>query len=237
MRLRENIFMIACPARSGSTFLVTLLRSHPHILCHGEVLVGNGITGISGAYGVKSRENPKILEQLADERRENFERFLYKYVLDGQSKQVVGFKLKSDELVLPEYKKVKNVVVSDRDIAILHLNRRNLLARYLSWHVVNHVTGVTLVHEKHNVPNVPSVRLDPNACLHDFEVTRERETFTRNLFKDHRLIEVVYEDLASANQHVFHDICDFLGVSRQFLTSVTQKIIRQPLHGSSPIFS
>lgn len=253
MRMRENAFMITCPSRSGSTFLVHLLRSHPDILCHGEVLVGDRLTGIYGSYRTKSLKNPEILEQLAEERRENFERFFYQRVLDSQDKKLVGFKLKSDELVLPEYEVVKDVVARDRDIAVIHLNRRNFLERYLSWYVADQVTGIHMVHQTQELPDVPPVHLDPQACLADFKAAQERETFTRTLFKDHPMIEVCYEDLVAAHENVshhifdflrpprrfrtslshekvFHDICDFLGASRRFLTSVTKKIIQRPPH-------
>jgi len=42
---RDNIYMITCPARSGSTMLVHLLRSHPDIISHDEVFASAGILG------------------------------------------------------------------------------------------------------------------------------------------------------------------------------------------------
>jgi len=104
MSYRIRTYMITCPARTGSTMLVQLLRSHPEICSHGEVFTPHRITGITGIYAQERREEPDFLERLAVERNDDPIKFLYKIVLDPQGKKAVGFKLKHDELVLPEYK-------------------------------------------------------------------------------------------------------------------------------------
>ena len=53
---RDNGFMITCPARSGSSMLVHLLRSHPEICAHDEVFSPDKVRGLSGKYLQRSRE-------------------------------------------------------------------------------------------------------------------------------------------------------------------------------------
>ena len=48
------------------------------------------------------------------------------------------------------------------------------------------------------------------------------------LFRDHRSIDIAYEDLASGDGAVHHAVCDFLGVTRRTLTSSTRKIVTSP---------
>jgi len=67
-------FMITCPARSGSSMLVNLLRSHPEICAHDEVFSPDKVRGLSGKYLQRSRETrvssngflPKDTEILSD---------------------------------------------------------------------------------------------------------------------------------------------------------------------------
>src|SRR5207247_5050644 len=140
---RDNIYMITCPARTGSTMLVHLLRSHPEICSQCEVLLTKRITGITGTYLKKSREQADFIERLSRDRDSDPIKFLYKIVLDLQGKKAVGFKLKHDELVLPEYKALRDEIAADLDFRIINLYRENLLRRFLSNYIVNIVTHTT----------------------------------------------------------------------------------------------
>ena len=112
--------------------LVHLLRSHPDICSHDEVLSPGTLGGITGNYLIKRRAEPDFAERMAAIRDRDPIKFLYKIVLDLQGKKAVCFKLKHDELVRPEYKVLRDEIVSDRDFRIIHLRRENLLRRYLS---------------------------------------------------------------------------------------------------------
>src|SRR5437870_13457237 len=107
--------------------MLLLVRSHPRISSLSEVLSGNNITGVTGTYCRKSREQPDFLDRLTTERDRDPVKFLYKIVLDLQGKKVVGFKLKHDELVLPQYSRLRSEIVNDLDFRIIHLWRRTLL--------------------------------------------------------------------------------------------------------------
>jgi hypothetical protein len=204
--------------------LVHLLRSHPEICSHSEVFTPNRITGITGTYLKKSRQQPDFLEKLSRERDRDPIKFLYKIVLDLQGKKVVGFKLKHDELVLPEFKVLRDEVVADLDFRIIHLRRENLLRRFLSHYLANRITHTTLAVQGQHVPDVPPVRLDPLECQRDFETTLKRDAEFRELFARHRSFSLSYEEMVTRDPEKMAALLEFLGVSPRELTTTTKKL-------------
>lgn len=217
--------MITGPARTGSSMLVHLLRSHPEICSHSEVFTPNRITGITGTYLKKSREQPDFLEKLSHERNRDPIKFLYKIVLDAQGKRVVGFKLKQDELVLPEFKTLRDEIAGDLDFRIIHLRRENLLRRFLSHFVANRITHTTLLVEgQPPISEVPPVRLDPLECQRDFETTLKRDAEFRERFARHRSFSLSYEEMVARDPEKIVGLQNFLGVSPRELTTTTKKL-------------
>lgn len=221
---RDNIYMITCPARSGSTMLVHLLRSHPEICSHSEVFTPDRITGITGTYCQKSPEQAEFIERLSRERDRNPIKFLYKIVLDLQGKKVVGFKLKHDELVRPEFKVLRDEIANDFDFRVIHLRRENLLRRFLSHYVANHLTRITLAVADQPVPEVRPVKLDPLECERDFVTTLKRDKEFRELFSRHRSFSLSYEEMVARDPAKIAALLDFLGVSPRELTTTTKKL-------------
>jgi hypothetical protein len=78
---RDNIYMITCPARSGNTMLVHLLRSHPDIISHDEVFSSGTLGGTTGTYLIKRREEPDFAERMAAIRDRDSIKFLYKIIV------------------------------------------------------------------------------------------------------------------------------------------------------------
>src|SRR5947199_9756333 len=95
---RDNIYMITCPARTGSTVLVHLLRSHPEICSHDEIFSTGKSGGITGTYLIKRRADPESIDRLSAERDPDPIKFLYEIALDLQGKKAACFKRKHDEL-------------------------------------------------------------------------------------------------------------------------------------------
>ena len=227
-----RLFLITCPARSGSTMLVHLLRSHPQICSHDEIFSPGKITGLTGTYLRQSKEQPNFIERLSVERNNDPVTFLYKIAFDPQGKQAVGFKLKHDELVLPEYQTLREQIISDRNLRIIHLWRKNLLRRYLSHYIANHVTRVTLAVLDQPVPEVPAVRLDPLECERDFETVLAREAAFEKLFALHQGFSIEYEEMIAGDTRQMAALQDFLGVSHQKLTTTTKKLGKHSLRSS-----
>jgi SAM-dependent methyltransferase/LPS sulfotransferase NodH len=226
---RDNVYMITCPARSGSGMLVNLLRSHPDICSHGEVFSPNKITGITGTYLWKSRDQPGFLEQLSEERDRDPLKFLYKIVLDLQGKKAVCFKLKHNELVQPEFGLLRNEIINDRDFRIIHLRRENLLRRYLSHYIASRVTGIRWVVQGQTVPELQPLTLDPSECQKNFETILRREKEFAELFAQHPSFSISYEEMVTPGGEKIQSLLDFIGVSRRELTTATLKLARNDL--------
>ena len=194
--------------------LVHLLRSHPDICSHDEVLSSGTLGGITGTYLIKRREEPDFAERMAAIRDRDPIKFLYKIVLDLQGKKAVCFKLKHDELIRPEYKVLRDEIVSDRDFRIIHLRRENLLRRYLSYYIANNVTRVTLAVHGQTVPEIQPVVLKPRKVQKDFETILDREREFAELFAQHPGFQISYEEM---------------------ITPGSEKLQSPPgLHGSAP---
>src|SRR5438034_1724375 len=222
---RDNIYMITCPARTGSTMLVHLLRSHPEICSHDEVFSSPGtLGGMAGSYEIKRRAEPDFVERLAAEKDRDPIKFLYKIVLDLQGRKAVCFKLKHDELVLPEYKVLRDEIVNDRDFRIIHIRRQNLLRRYLSHYIANRVTGVTWVVRSQAIPEVQPVVLDPHDSPTDFDSVLGREKASAGLVAGHPGWSISYEEMIAPDAEKIQSLLDFIGVSRRELTTTTKKL-------------
>src|SRR5437773_8660471 len=145
-------------------------------------------------------------------------------MLDLQGRKAVCFKLKHDELVLPEYKVLRDEIVNDRDFRIIHLRRENLLRRYLSHYIANRVTGVTWVVRSQAIPEVQPVVLDPHDCQKDFETVLGREKEFAELFAEHPGFSISYEEMIAPDAEKIQYLVDFIGVSRRGMTTTTPEL-------------
>ena len=204
--------------------LVHLLRSHPDICSHDEVLSSGTLGGITGTYLIKRREEPDFAERMAAIRDRDPIKFLYKIVLDLQGKKAVCFKLKHDELIQPEYKVLRDEIVSDRDFRIIHLRRENLLRRYLSYYIANKVTRVTLAVHGQTVPELQPVST---------QAAQGPERFRNDSGSGKGICRTVctasgFSDFVRGDDYSWfrklQSLLDFMGVPRRELSTTTQKL-------------
>jgi LPS sulfotransferase NodH len=217
-------FIIVCPARSGSTMLAHLVRSHPDCVSNSEVMA---FTDNVGGFDSSIR---KHLASYGDEselvrwRREDPVDFMNRAAFYAGDHLWGGFKIKSDELVLREYASILDALRADRSIKVLHLNRANLLERYVSWVMVNEVTGVTMAVRREDVPEFGTVRISPRKAERDFVLAEERQALVDGWFANHEMLQLLYEDLTRDPVGESKRICDFLDVESRALTTQTIKI-------------
>ena len=217
--------MIACAARTGSTMLVRTLRSHPRLIVHGEVW-GDTMVGVDGPLGracVADRACHAALEAM---RYEAPERVLYEEFLDTHDAQAVGFKLKYDELVRPQWQEVRRLVEADTDLVIVFLHRSDLLRRYLSHQVVMRQTGITVVAAGGTPPPVEPFAVDIDDLLRDIAETRRRTCEFEAAFAAHPSLHIAYEDLAADPQAQCDRVFAFLGVDSAPVRVATERIVR-----------
>lgn len=218
--------MIACAARTGSTMLVRTLRSHPRLIVHGEVF-GDGMVGVDGPLGRECEVDPTLRDALEAARFEQPERALHAF-LEPHVAQAVGFKLKYDELVRPQWQDVRRLVEADIDLAIVFLHRRDLLRRYLSHQVVLRQTGITVVAAGEAPPEVAPFDVDIDDLLRDIAETRRRTREFEAAFAAHASIHIAYEDLAADPQAQCDRVFEFLGVDSAPIRVATERIVRSP---------
>ena len=224
MRARHSRFMIACAARTGSTMLVRTLRSHPRLIVHGEVW-GGRMVGVDGPLAEACEADPAMRDALEARRFEQPARVLREF-LDPHDAQSVGFKLKYDELVRPQWQAIRRLVEADADLAIVFLHRRDLLRRYLSHQVVLRQTGVTVVVAGGTPPPVEPFAVDIDDLLRNIAETRRRTHEFEMAFAAHPSLQVAYEDLADDPQAQCGRVFDFLGVEPAPVRVATEKIVR-----------
>lgn len=228
---RRGGFIITCPARSGSTMLVHLLRSHPEICSHDEVFSPEKVKGMTGTYLQRIEEDPSFLDQLSADRYCDPIKFLYNRALDPQGKKIVGFKLKHDELVLPGYKMLRDEIADNRKLRIIQLRRNNLLRRYVSHYIASNLTRVTLAVSNQPIPELPRIRLDPVGCEKDFETVLAREAEFGALFASHPHFSISYEGIVGGDLNKLDQLLRFLNLSPRPLTTPTQRLGRDDLRG------
>lgn len=227
IHLRNTKFIISCPARSGSTMLLHLLRSNPAILCHGEVFGGERLGHVSGRYAVRRREEEGFEQALHALSRSDPKRFLYDIVFDPQGKKTCGFKFKTDESFSEGCSHIQEMIRADTDIKVLQLRRRNVLAQFISHQVVLKQTGVTLVMKEEDRPRVEPFRVDVEEALDYFRDVLGREARVAEEYPDHRRLLVDYEDLVQDGHPVREAIQRFLGVPVGALSTGTKKILKR----------
>ena len=219
-------FMIACAARTGSTMLVRILRSHPALVVHGEVW-GQRMVGLDGPLARAGEADPAAFAALERLRFVQPEQAMAR-LLEPHGASAVGFKLKFDELVRPEWQAVRELVEADEDLRIVFLHRRDLLRRYLSHQVVLRQTGVTNVPVGGALPEVAPFDVDIDDCLRDIAETRRRTREFTTAFAAHPSMQVAYEDLAADPQAQCDRVFGFLGIDPAPVRVATQRIVRTP---------
>lgn len=223
MHLRDDKFMVSCAARSGSTMLCSLIRSHPQAICHGEVLAQEQ-PPVSGIYGRKLKGDPEFGRHVRQYRNEQPQRFLYDIVFDPQGHRCVGFKFKTDEAFQPRFKAIREVISADKDIKIIHLIRRNLIDQYVSHRVVEQ-TGLTFLRPSDDRPQLVPFRVDIDHFIAYVTDLKERQQAAHDLYRDHRSLVLAYEDIVAPQSSALDDLQAFLGIDRRPLSTPLLKII------------
>src|SRR5690606_3937425 len=148
--------------------------------------------------------------------------------LEPHGARAVGFKLKFDELVRPEWAAVRRRVEADRWLRIVFLQRRDLLRRYLAHQVVRQQTGITNVPAGGTPPDIAPFAVDIDDCLRDIAETRRRGHEFEAAFAAHASLQVEYEDLAADPQAQCERVFAFLGLEPAPVQVATERIVRAP---------
>lgn len=190
-------FVIASFGRTGSTWLTLLVRSHPAILCHGEIFNPPEIkwapghvehSKVAAAWTVASRDRDPA-------------GFLETVLADDRGHQAVGAKMLNwhqPELLFE--------VARRPDVHKVILRRRNRVRAFLS-----RERSDLLLRRMRESYDGFRIRLDPDELL---AYARRYDSFydsLRTVAAGAPVFEVVYEDLLDGTQSA-QDVVAFLGV-------------------------
>jgi len=203
-----NRFVLLSTQRSGSTWVVEMLNSHPRVAAYEEVLLpGQPVlrfgAGDMEPWHVHTRHS-------STERRHSPSLRAYLdrlYAPDRHGMAVAGFKLMYSQA--KRFPSVLHYLVAHR-IPVVHLVRHNLFNAHLSCVRIRQ-TGIA---HSRNGADAARVWLDTPRLLRGLRWRRAKVDIMRNLFR-HVLhlpyLEVTYEDLAS-NRERFAEVLRFIGL-------------------------
>jgi len=221
-------FIILSAPRTGSTFLRGLLGSHPDVFVGGEVfnprLTKDGIIHwfeIDAPPDERTKIN--LDKNLNELRQADPGRFLEELTdtTHGWGFPVVGF---TCHYKVPEPgDPAGQYIINDNAIRIIHLKRRNLLRRLVSW---ERAVAADRWHwlRGDDSPKLPAITLSMDKIVESIMEMEAKEKEYDECFKQHSVLEIFYEDLAKDPQAVGIRALDFLGLkSDRKLDARTEK--------------
>ena len=210
--LHYKRFVVVATARTGSTFLINLLNAHSQVLAFGELFRSPDTIGwdVPPYAGFESKHLLSLYQ--SDPRA-----FLTEAVFRRwpRSCKAVGFKLFYYHARAMPFATVWDHLAQDREILVLHLKRRNILAQYLSLRLA-HKTNVWSAVPRGRERREP-IRLDSDACRRHFEWVRRLEAECDAFFSRHVMTTIYYEDLTARIDAEITRIQNALGLSEEKL--------------------
>jgi len=237
-------FVILAHARTGSSLLSHALNSHPRIICFGEVF-NWVLTYVSFTVEGYDESNADDLNL----RNKDPVAFLQERIFcqpPGMS-SAVGFKLHYSHCSPPwGFPALLDHLAEDKEVRILHLQRRNMLKSLASEKIAAATGGYYHVRAATRLRSIPKAFIHPvialkkarliiaqnvrsrrrprrvtlsvEECKAYFEETKATVKQHDELFREHDKLSLFYEEILSARDDVFARAQSFLGVEPQVLT-------------------
>ncbi|HKJ26238.1 MAG TPA: sulfotransferase [Anaerolineales bacterium] len=238
-------FIIIGQPRTGTTFLQTLLQSHPQITSYGELFHLGGRFRTDFEAFVELVENPKrhIRSKIFRPPQKPVKAVGFKIPYDQLFDNVFLYPLNSQDYT-DEEKVKRNAyseyiqehfdlvevrerfhdalddLIRDDSIKIIHTKRRNILETKVSFMLAKR-SGVW--HSNMGTYSSESFRLDFEDCLAFFEETRRLEEQYDALFSAHDMLTLIYEEMMEDKDALQLSLQEFLGVDFQPLQSHLKK--------------
>ncbi len=208
--------IILTTQRTGSTLLEDCLESHPEIFSVGELLI-NGINMRAPQVLMNWRQAAKLYRFMAGGAW--YPSNLMERFFSRDDKPVKVFKAMYNHLSFPG---TLGYLRSDPEIRVIHLRRRNLLKMYVSKLLLSKKRLKKW--QPHATAPVPvvSTYVSPQAALAYMRRAQDLFDHYEKLFAGHPKVVLTYEDMienGTLSVPIADQLCDFLGVSRQPMSS------------------
>ena len=210
-------FIILAVERTGSDLLRGLLDSHPECFAGHELF--NGVyfelgcvpwylDPKTGGYNNPFNFDRELVDLREKSPGEMIERLME--VSRAENYRAAGFKLMYYH---GENKRAaRDYLVSQSDLRVIHLKRKNLLRRLVSLKRAQVTKGWNYTLASPNPP-LPQVELSLMECVTEFCHVERQQDLYEDLFKNHALLTMYYEDLAQDPHREAARAAEFLGLS------------------------
>lgn len=196
-KINYERFVVITRSRTGSNLLISLLNSHPQISAKGEVF--------SRLEGRKTKA-------------------VYDEVFPVKSDfSFLGFKIFYYHPLDAKDQSIWKILDEDKEIKIIHLQRKNLLRVHISRLIAGKTDAWTSREEAGLSAEDKKVHINVDDLFSDIEESLDYIKDTNNRFRHHEVLEVFYEDLTANRDHVMEEVFSFLDLPMADLTSDLKK--------------
>jgi hypothetical protein len=192
-------FIILCQGHSGTTYLASLLDSHPDIACYGELFNDKSNRRNQLAFHASGHKDPRAF---------------FRELVARTNARAVGFKLGAWGMRMYHPEAVD--IVKEPGLHVIRL-RRNPLAKLLS----TRLSGARRSYRRE------PVRLPPQATVRSLRYLEFENMLLDGLTQGKATIQLTYEELVA--DPAIEQVQRFLGVEPRPLNSTTSKRRTRPL--------
>lgn len=179
-------FIVLSRSRTGTNLLLSYLNSHPNIRAEGELF--RRLNGRS----YKSILSKTFSKQPFYIQAKGFKIFYY-HPLDDSSSHI--------------WKDLNNLA----SLSVIHMKRRNIFRTLISRKIAGS-QNVWKATSSNDLRMNKSIMFSVEELEHGFKQTRKWERGGDELFRNHPVLSVYYEDLVEDVEGTFAEITNFLGV-------------------------
>lgn len=221
-------FIVLGPARSGTTLLKNLLRSHPNVLSFSELYCPGRIYW--DYPGMESLSTEQVVA-VRDADPVAFARLVF----EGEYEQrfsCVGFKLLYSQLFSDALKPLLLHLGTMERLRVIHIHRRNLYKAYVSARIaqMRKEQGRSLnASDEADVDEDLSLHVDPKQCQSYFERLSHERSMAENVFIHQKIYRLTYEELTADMEDTMQGVLNFLDVAPAPLESDTVKVRKKPV--------
>jgi len=230
-------FILLAHGRCGSSLIMESLAEHPEVRIGGELFHCEEEARRRAFRTLNGTESVGRHESRHYRSGTNAAQFLEHEVFhERPGVRAVGFKMfyvhaRSNE----NEKEAWNYLLTNNDIAVIHLIRTNMLESYISLRIAS-ITGEWERFKDSSAPRVeaPTLELEPKVCEAHFNQELAWRQWARESFRHHPFLEIEYDkDVCTRFQAVMKKIQAFLEVAprpaRQLLEKQSRRSAREAI--------
>jgi LPS sulfotransferase NodH len=189
-------FIILSRSRTGSNLLLSYLNNHPNIVANHEIF---------------QRPSKKGYEKILNKQ----------FKMYPKSIKAVGFKIFYNHPLGEENNELWSELVNMKELYVLHLKRKNILRTLISLKLA--LVSDTWVKYSSEHSKKKSVTFTKSELMEGFIQTKNWEMRGEEMFNDHPLLTIWYEELISESVETFNNITDFLNLEPSEVNTYLKK--------------